>query len=431
MNEGKLYYTLEDLSLTEASLAGADTAAKLKILFDAITYYKDVQIHVSTTGNLSSMCPESRGTFIFRKVDDAVAMLQFVSRSTGRIYSGTYVDSPSAFYGWFKPIDIADEALDDSLLESKVTALEEAIGDIALVDHYGGTIVEILNKYTRQVLTDSSEVANQILLKDYYGNIQDISYDTPLIVQANNSSIAWDPEEDDAPSITFQKDITEWNPVTEEWDIIETIEETYLIKVLDLAGGPTDYVELTANNMTKNVFYTFIKRQVEVTPGNMLEIFVLLLASDAAEYASVTNRLFDLESVYDEDKTVFNITNIIATAAVNCATLVTSGTATIGTNGLVEGSFNVKGNTVLEGTLNVSSVTTVGTLAIGTSINLADCAVQIKAIPGAADLVNKSYVDTKAATEAAAINNKFAAGAGAPSGNNSVPSGCIYWFQIS
>lgn len=403
MEEGRLYYTLEDIGLEDDDLSLLSAAAGMELMFDAIDYYKDVQIHVNSDTNLMGLCPETRGIFILRKVDEAVALVQFIGRTTGKIYTGSFVKNPLHFYGWFEPISMTEENANDTDIESRVEVLEDAVGDITLVDHYGKDIVQILNKYTRQVLLDTSEDANQILLENYYGNIQDITYDTPLIIQVNNDSVAWTAGVDDHPAITFYKEVEGEDP----------IEETYKLLKLDLAGGPTSYAAIDENSLTKNVFYTVIKREAELTPGIVEEIFVLLQASESAEYGTVSNRLDDLETRFDGDNLI-TIADIIAAGDISGNTITSTSTISAGTNLFAGGTLSVTGNTTLLGTLDVTGATTVGALAVGTSINLSNCSVSIKANPGVGDLVNKAYVDTRDTATITTVMAKFAVGTAAP-----------------
>lgn len=417
-----MYKTLLDIGLTEASLVGTTIAENLEIIFDAMEVNTELSVHVSADGALADTCPSQfgtakRGVLSIRKLDSVVAKAEYLQRVGGYLYTGVFVKSPLAFYGWTEALTKVVEDLDDTTIESKVAKIESVIGDINLMDHYGQTIVEVLNKYTRQVLTDSSSVPNKITLENYYGNIQDISYDTPIIVQVANNSVNWTPGVDNAPIVEFKKDVY----VDGVFSHVATT--TYPLKMVDLTGAWNTYKNISAGDMTKNVFYNIIKRDEGAD-----EIFVLLAQSGESEVQSIGDRVTAIEGKFNVGLTTLSVANIIA-SAITTGTLSTTGNTAIGGTLTVTGraTFNNASTTQLINGATIGGTTTVSALTVGTSINLSTAAVTLKASPGTSDLVNKAYVDTKATTTKTEVMANFITGTATPPATGTPGT---FYFQL-
>ena len=416
-------YSLADIGLTEASLTGTDVVVDIETMFDAMPTPSELLLHVSADGNLANICPTKRGILRINKIDSTVASILFTNRVDGKLYTASFIKNPLTFSGWVNLMSHAEEDFDDLELENKVANIISAIGDISLVDHYGGTIVDILNKYTRQVLVDSSTTPNKIVLSNYYGDIANISYDTPIVVQVNNNSVDWTEGVDPAPVIEFNKDIY----VDGVFDHTQTV--TYPLKMIDMNGSWNSYRDIAAGDMTKNVFYNLVKRTIEITPGIPEPCFVVIAQSTESEISSLNNRVTTLEDYFSTtiaENDTFVITNINSTEAIisniTSNNIVTQNLEV--TNNLIIGSPNpleIPNGMIIQGTTNATA------LIIGNSLNLETASVTLKQNPGGADLINKSYVDSKAAATITEIMNKFAVGTSAPPATGTPGT---FYFQL-
>lgn len=400
-------YSLASIGLSDASLIGGTLSTNFKIIFDAMTEGSVLSIHIKEDGNLSTMCPDglTRGLLTFIKIDTTIASATFMDRVTTKQYTGVYSDSTDEFLGWTGVVTNYEKQEANTPLDLRVVDLENSVGDITLVEHYGGNLVDILNKYTRQVLTDSSLVANALLLKDYYGNIHSITYNTPILVQANNSSINGE------ATVKFEKD------VYADGVLIETLEEEYPLKIIDLVGSWDTYRDLQTGDMVKNIFYNLVKRQAMLIPDDpesLAEIFVLVPQSGESEFGSLSDRVLVIEGFFAGN--VFTAPEVVATT-LNIGTLNNTTTATLA-------------NTIINGTLSVSGHTTLASVST-TSLNLSLSTVTFKGSPGSADPIPKSYVDAGDTATLATINSRFKVGTADPTVNP--PAGSNngdFYFQI-
>ena len=418
-----MIYNLSDIGITENDLNKSTIKDNIKVIFDAMDTGSELSLHIKEDGNLANICPETRGTFYINKIDATIATLQFNSRVTGKFYSATFVNDPIIFSGWIGALSKEEEDTDDLPLENRVSKIENTIGDITLMDHYGGTIIDVLNKYTRQVLVDSSPTPNKIVLTNYYGNIQDISYNTPITVQVNNNSVDWTPGEDPEPVVEFRKDIYE------DGQYVETITKTYPLKIVDLSGNWDSYREIGLGDMTKNVFYNLIKRDIFLTPGDpssLTECFVLLAQSVESEIQSIANRIRNLENYFENN--TFNIHQILANA-VTTSSLTTNGNANITENLTVDGlvTFNDTRPIEAKGGINASGTSNFYKINIDNSLNLSQATVTLKSNPQGSDLINKTYVDNKAAATKAEVMANFKVGTSSPPSTGTPGT---FYFQL-
>lgn len=389
--------SLADISLTEASLDGT-MQENIATIFTALPAGERIILHVSADGNLANTCPESRGTFDMFNIDDTLGVLSFTERVTGKYYTASYTSIK--WSGWMRALTETEEDADDSIIEDKVEVLENAVGDINLLDHYGSNIVSILNKYTRQVLNDSSTTANQIILEDYFGNIQDITYNTPLKVQVANDSTTG------GATIKFIKAV----------EGQANIEKTYPLMIVDLSGTTyDDYRAITSNDLTKYVFYDLVKREYETTPGDpstLTDIFVVTASSGSSEINSLVLRIENIEELFDAGLDTLGLASLVCSAQVSAATVVTTGNATIGGNLDVTGTARFRNSTKTEFDYGINSggTSTFTDITLSGILNLAAASVTLKSSPGGSDLVNKTYVDGKATAATAAALENFSVG---------------------
>lgn len=421
------YYNLSELgTFTFTGIAEDDFLA----IFNKMSNGSELNHHVNT--NLSLTLPESRGILGVVKIDDLVASLQFTGRSSGKLFFASFVKTPLAFSGWHKAMTPEEEAADDVYIEQRVAAIEAAIGDLSLMDHYGGDVVSVLNKYTRQVLVDSSPNANKIKCKNYYGNIQDISYDSTLFVQVANNSVDGVNGE-----ITFEKDIYK-NAV-----YVRTDTKTFPLVIGDLSGSWDSVRQIGLNDLTKNVFYHLIKRKFESSPGVWTDMFVILASAGESEISAVQSRVGALEGRFSQTNVpndTFNIYKILATSLdindlksksidnTNALSTGSLSTPTGSINNLTINSALTLSASVpkvtfyngveLKGTSSIASPTISGTL------NISNCSVSLKGSPGNTDLVNKKYVDDKAVNT---VNAKFTVSWNAPPATGTAGT---FWFQL-
>ena len=390
--------SLSDIGLTEASLSGTMNE-NIATIFGALPVGERIILHVSADGNLADTCPTSRGTFDMFNIDDTLGALSFIERVSGKYYTASY--TTSTWSGWIRAWTQTEEDADDATYEAKVDALELAIGDIDVVDHYGSTIVQILNKYTRQVLLDSSTTGNEILLEDYYGNIEEITYNTPLKVQVANDSLATP-----AATITFVKE------VEGEADI----EEEYPLMIVDLSGTTyDDYRDIVANDLTQFVFYDLVKREYEVTPGNpatLTDIFVVTAASSSAEINSLELRIEAIEDLFDAGLNNLTVVGLVASATVQALSLISTGNTTVGGLLDVTGASRFRSTTKTEFDygINAGDTSTLVNLTLSGILNLASASVTLKSSPTGSDLVNKTYVDAVGTAAIATVMANFDVG---------------------
>ncbi len=369
-------------------------------IFEALSIADEVNSPV--VESIEDLCPTASGVFTMKKISSDIAKCEFVDYSTNRLYIGIYAPTISEEVNWLQAWTKAQEDLDDTTVEADVERLKEAFGDTSYLEHYGLTLVEVLNKYTRQVLQDSSTTANHILIADYYGDIEEISYNTPLLVQIANDSITVT----DDPTVTFEKEIWEPNP---DWDpefpdaedryiLTDTETSVFPLKVLDIdAESMNEYTDIAQYSMTKNVFYTLIRRETLIE-GVMTDIFVLLSESSAQEYQAISLRLDPIEAIFSNAYADLGLTNITIATLASIAALTVTGNATIGGTLGVTGATTLSSSLAINGQLSVISGTsnsTIDKLTISNSINLASATITIPSNPTAGMLVPKSYVDTQ------------------------------------